>query len=54
MTMARETWLNIILFALLPATALAALMSGAYKPAKGERVAVLICGANIAPDPLQP
>jgi threonine dehydratase len=36
------------------ATALAALMSGAYKPAKGERVAVLICGANIAPDPLQP
>ncbi|MCV2893614.1 threonine/serine dehydratase [Lentibacter sp. XHP0401] len=34
------------------ATALAALMSGAYQPAKGERVAVLLCGANIAPDPL--
>lgn len=33
------------------ATALAALMSGAYTPAKGERVAVLICGGNIAPDP---
>lgn len=34
------------------ATALAALMSGAYVPAPGERVAVLVCGANIAPDPL--
>ena len=34
------------------ATALAALMSGAYVPAPGERVAVLICGANPAPDPL--
>lgn len=34
------------------ATALAALMSGAYKPAPGERVAVLVCGGNIAPDPL--
>lgn len=34
------------------ATALAALMSGAYVPDKGERVAVLICGGNIAPDPL--
>ena len=34
------------------ATALAALMSGAYKPAEGERVAVLLCGANVAPDPL--
>ena len=33
------------------ATALAALMSGAYRPAPGERVAVLVCGANIAPDP---
>ena len=33
------------------ATALAALMSGAYTPEPGERVAVLICGANIAPDP---
>ena len=34
------------------ATALAALMSGAYQPAEGERIAVLICGGNIAPDPL--
>lgn len=34
------------------ATALAALLSGAYRPAVGERVAVLICGGNIAPDPL--
>lgn len=34
------------------ATALAALMSGAYVPAPDERVAVLICGGNVAPDPL--
>jgi len=34
------------------ATALAALLSGVYRPAVGERVAVLICGGNIAPDPL--
>jgi threonine dehydratase len=34
------------------ATALAALMCGAYRPAPNERVAVLICGGNIAPDPL--
>jgi threonine dehydratase len=34
------------------AAALAALISGAYVPAQGERVAVLICGGNIAPDPL--
>ncbi len=33
------------------ATALAALMSGAWQPAPGERVAVLLCGANVAPDP---
>lgn len=33
------------------ATALAALMSGAYQPAPGEKVAVLVCGGNIAPDP---
>ncbi len=33
------------------ATALAALMTGAYTPAPQERVAVLVCGANIAPDP---
>ncbi|GAB5436113.1 MAG: threonine/serine dehydratase [Falsiruegeria mediterranea] len=34
------------------ATALAALMSGAYDPEPDERVAVLVCGGNIAPDPL--
>ena len=34
------------------ATALAALMAGAYVPARDEKVAVLICGGNIAPDPL--
>lgn len=34
------------------AAALAALMSGAYRPEPDERVAVLVCGANIAPDPL--
>jgi len=33
------------------ATALAALMSGAYRPARDEKVAVLVCGANVAPDP---
>jgi threonine dehydratase len=33
------------------ATALAALMSGAYRPDPGERIAVLVCGGNIAPDP---
>ncbi len=34
------------------ATALAALTSGAYRPEKNERVAVLVCGGNLAPDPL--
>ncbi|CUH74751.1 threonine/serine dehydratase [Tropicibacter naphthalenivorans] len=34
------------------ACALAALQWGAYKPEPGEKVAVLICGANPAPDPL--
>ncbi|GGL80299.1 threonine/serine dehydratase [Wenxinia marina] len=34
------------------ATALAALMCGAYVPAPDERVAVLLCGGNVAPDPL--
>ena len=34
------------------AAALAALISGAYVPQKGERVAVLLCGANPAPSPL--
>jgi threonine dehydratase len=29
------------------ATALAALTSGAYRPAKGERVGVLVCGGNV-------
>lgn len=33
------------------AAALAALISGAYRPEPGERVAVLICGANPAPGP---
>lgn len=33
------------------ATALAALLCGSYVPAPGERVAVLVCGANPAPDP---
>ncbi|MEM9796222.1 MAG: threonine/serine dehydratase [Pseudomonadota bacterium] len=33
------------------ACALAALTCGAYRPAVGERVAVLICGANPAPGP---
>ena len=33
------------------ATALAALMCGAYEPAADEKVAVLICGANPAPGP---
>lgn len=31
-------------------TALAALTSGAYEPAKGERIGVLVCGANAQPD----
>ncbi|UWQ22185.1 serine/threonine dehydratase [Jannaschia sp. W003] len=34
------------------AAALAALLSGAYVPEPGERVAVLLCGANPEPDPL--
>lgn len=34
------------------ATALAALLSGAYEPGPGERVAVLLCGGNVDPDPL--
>jgi len=34
------------------AAALAALLSGVYCPEPDERVAVLICGANPAPDPL--
>ena len=34
------------------ATALAALLSGAYQPDPSERVAVLICGGNVSPDPL--
>lgn len=33
------------------ATALAALISGAYTPQAGERIAVLICGANPVPGP---
>ncbi|RYH10923.1 threonine/serine dehydratase [Tropicimonas sp. IMCC6043] len=34
------------------ATPLAALRAGAYRPERGERVAVLLCGANVEPDPL--
>jgi len=30
------------------AAALAALLTGAYQPARDERVAVLLCGANTA------
>ncbi len=33
------------------ATAVAALTSGAWRPAPGEKVAVLLCGANPAPGP---
>lgn len=36
------------------AAALAALQAGAYKPAPGERVGVLICGANLALETLVP
>jgi threonine dehydratase len=32
------------------ATALAALICGAYQPVPGERVGVLLCGANVAPE----
>jgi len=35
------------------AAALAALTSGEYVPAEGEKVAVLVCGANIDPDPFR-
>ena len=35
------------------ATALAALTSGAYIPERGERVAVLVCGGNLASDPFE-
>lgn len=31
------------------ATALAALLSGAYRPALGEKVAVILCGGNVDP-----
>jgi threonine dehydratase len=31
------------------ATAFAAVLSGAYRPAEGERVAVLLCGGNADP-----
>ena len=34
------------------ATALAALLSGAYKPALGEKVAVILCGGNVDPTSL--
>lgn len=35
------------------AAALAALTSGAYRPARGERVAVVVCGGNTDPSSLQ-
>ncbi|UWQ91294.1 threonine/serine dehydratase [Rhodobacteraceae bacterium M382] len=48
----RALWLeHRILVEPAGATALAALMSGVYQPEDGERVAVLVCGGNIAPDP---
>jgi threonine dehydratase len=34
------------------AAAYAALLCGAYRPAAGERVAVLLCGANTDPSDL--
>ena len=34
------------------AAALAALLSGAYRPRPGERVGVLLCGGNVAPEAL--
>lgn len=34
------------------ATALAALICGAYVPIPGERIAAVVCGGNIAPNPL--
>ena len=34
------------------AAAFAALASGAYRPAAGERVGVLVCGANVDLDAL--
>ena len=36
------------------ASVVAALRSGAYSPASGERVAAVLCGANTAPDDLTP
>jgi threonine dehydratase len=36
------------------AAALAALLSGAYRPQKDERLAVLLCGANPAASPFGP
>lgn len=34
------------------ATALAALLSGVHRPEPGERIGVLVCGGNVAPDSL--
>ena len=34
------------------ATALSALITGIYQPAKGERVGVLLCGGNVDPTTL--
>ncbi|MEO1530594.1 MAG: serine/threonine dehydratase [Pseudomonadota bacterium] len=49
----RRLWQDLrILAEPAGAAALAALTGGAYRPEPGERVAVLLCGANPAPDPL--
>ena len=53
-TAARHTLWDDLRLAAEPAgaTALAALTTGAYRPAPGERVAVIVCGANADPSDL--
>lgn len=53
-TAARRTLWDDLRLATEPAgaTALAALTTGAYRPAPGERVAVIVCGANADPSDL--
>jgi threonine dehydratase len=36
------------------ASVVAALLTGAYRPEAGERVAAILCGANTSPDDLMP
>jgi threonine dehydratase len=45
----KRLW-NVVRVAAEPggATAMAALLSGAYRPQRGERVGVVVCGANTA------